>query len=522
MSDTDLELERRLRTAFREGREHVHAPTELRTAVLSIPASDAASRQGSRTRRRGLTLLAATMAIGAGALGWALLGGSRPPEPDPSPPAFVVDPTASATPQPSETPLATGDPADPSDGPASTDGPTASDGPIVALPGDTDAGLAAGWVPAGTMAEARSLPTATLLRDGRVLVAGGFSVADGHGLATAELWDPATRTFSPAGTMSRARSGHAAALLDDGRVLIVGGDLRREDGDQLPVDVWDPAIGGFDSVGTMPALPFGLTATSLLDGRVLIVGDDACLGASRRERFGILECIGDSSATWLWSPDGTWEVGPPLNEPRQWHTATRVPDGRVLIVGNPSWGMETPESAEVYDPAVNQFIRVDEPRDYVGGAQSATLLGDGRVLITGGDTADPNGPKGPAWMGPLRTAEVWDPATGTFRRAGRMDHARRGHQATLLPDGRVLVVGGSGPRTSDFHDTPRASTEIWDPRTRAFEAGPALGTPRQMMALVTLPDGSVLVIGGSSDANARTGALDALASTELLDLSPAP
>jgi hypothetical protein len=178
--------------------------------------------------------------------------------------------------------------------------------------------------------------------------------------------------------------------------------------------------------------------------------------------------------------------------------------------------MDTPESAEVFDPTANRFERVGEPKDYTASAQSATLLADGKVLITGGDTGDPNDPM---VIGPQRTAEVWNPGTGQFSRAGRMDKARRGHLGALLPDGRVIIVGGSGPRSSDFHDSARSSTEVWDPADRAFLPGPPLSVPRQRMAMVTLPDGSLLVVGGDTDTNARTGAVDALSTAELLDLS---
>ena len=190
----------------------------------------------------------------------------------------------------------------------------------------------------------------------------------------------------------------------------------------------------------------------------------------------------------------------------------------MLLVGNTSWSSDDPESSEIYDPVTNAFVRMDETRDLIESAQSATLLRDGRVLVTGGDTSDPNGD--PHYFGPLRTAETWDPASGTFERAGTMEYARRAHQAALLPDGRVIVIGGSGKRTSEFVDPSRATTEIWDPATGTFERGPALTDARARFSLVTLSDGSLLVIGGDARYDGRTDRGRALASAEILDLSP--
>ena len=509
MNDIDLGLERSLRTHFRDARSEDPTPSSLRTAVLAIPAVTATPSR-SWTRYRAVTLLAATIAVGTAAAGWALLGGSLPPAPDPSPPAVAVEASPVTTPRPSALPP------EPSRSPGASDAP----GPVV--PDGTGPAIAAGWLPAGTMHDRRALATATLLQDGRVLVIGGYAGSSLDGLASAEIWDPATRTFTPTGSMERPRVGHAATLLNDGRVLVVGGQDRSV-GKDLDTEVWDPATGTFEVVGTMPALPSGITATTLLDGRVLIVGSDVCL-VPRVPRpsgnVGLPVCRGSTASTRLWSPDGSWVVGPPLNEQRSWHTATRLPDGRVVLIGNPSWGVDTPESTEVYDPATNTFVRVGELLDYVIGGHTATLLRDGRVLITGGDTDDPSSNKRSDDV--LRDAEVWDPATGGFAPAGRMDLARRAHDAALLPDGRVLVAGGSGRLTASFHVLGTATTEIWDPATATFSPGPSMADPRERGTLVTLRDGSLLVIGGNRDSDARNDVGQALDSAEILDFSAAP
>ena len=514
MSDSDLDLERRLRAHFRDVRTADAAPLALRADVLAIPRTSDANRT-RLGRRRGLTLLAAMVALGIGAAGLALLAGGRTEErPRPSPPAVAILPSPSSTPSPSGDSAPTAAPSGSPDG----SGPATID--------VTEPGIAAGWKAAGTLSEARILPSATLLQDGRVLVVGGIS-SDGTAVATAELWDPLTRTFSPAGSLARPRIGHAATLLQDGRVLIVGGEDGVESLPEMPAEVWSPATSRFEAVGSMLRLPSGLSATTLLDGRVLIVGRGACV-VPRVVEHDFARCpdqpgVDDPSGaneveTWLWDPrDGTAVPGPKPVEGREWHTATLLSDGRVLFVGNSGWSSDDPESTEVFDPASGTFIRVAEARDLVQGAQTATLLGDGRVLITGGDTSDPNGD--PHYMGPLRTAETWDPASGTFRRAGRMEVARRAHQAALLPDGRVIVVGGSGERTQQFFDPSTATSEVWDPATGSFSPGPRMADKRARFGLIRLLDGSLLAIGGDARLDARHDRGTALASAEILDFT---
>ena len=224
------------------------------------------------------------------------------------------------------------------------------------------------------------------------------------------------------------------------------------------------------------------SATVLPDGRVLIVGG---FGGSGTESapFRTSELYDPATATVT--------AGPELSIGRSGHTATRLGSGQVLIAGG--WTGPTGQSntAELYDPAGHRFIRLANLAAPRAGA-TATLLADGRVLLVGGDgEADE----------PLATAEIYDPATRTFHATGSMAVPRRAHTATLLPDGDVLVAGGSMGRypSAVIHQ----AAELFDPRTGRFRPTGALAVGRHKHAAVALPDGRVLVVGGSDQRDWR-------------------
>jgi hypothetical protein len=265
--------------------------------------------------------------------------------------------------------------------------------------------------------------TATLLPNGKILLAGGFvnSVWDYGGSASdngASLYDSTTGVFSGTGNMTANRGDHTATLLANGKVLIAGGADQDPTGTGLATaELYDPSTGTFTPTGSMAVGRFLHTATLLQNGNVLIVG-------------GVLTSALDPVATAeVYDPaTGTFTMTGAMATARERHTATLLADGRVLIVGGTTSTGTTFATAEVYDPSTGSFSvtgSMAEARSF----HTATLLPSGQVLVAGGGEDN-------------STAELYDPATGTFSITGGMEIGRSGHTATLLPNGRVLVAGG--------------------------------------------------------------------------------
>jgi len=175
---------------------------------------------------------------------------------------------------------------------------------------------------------------------------------------------------------------------------------------------------------------------------------------------------------------GTFGPAGSLAQGRVSHSATLLSDGRVLVIGgDPIVGQgRRIASAEVWDPATASFGPAGSLTTERGD-HTATLLPDGRVLVIGGDGGDDA----------ILEAEVWDPATTSLGPAGSLADGHSNHTATLLPDGRVLVIGGSN----------RLEAEVWDPATASFGPASSLAEARRFHTATLLSDGRVLVVGGS-------------------------
>jgi hypothetical protein len=231
-----------------------------------------------------------------------------------------------------------------------------------------------------------------------------------------------------------------------------------------------------DASGSVtPAAPMleprsGHTATLLPDGKVLMVG-----GMRRNQDF--------YRSAELYNPvNGKFQATGDMAIPRVGHAAVLLHSGKVLIVGGWIAHGET-DSAEIYDPATGKFATLTKMTSKRSNP-AAAVLASGDVLITGG--AATSGPGG------LASAEILHAATGVFEPLGPMHSARVEQTMTVLPDGRVLIAGGRG-------GTVTASAEIFDPATKKFTVTGDLLAARYKHCAGLLPDGRVLIAGGSDD-----------------------
>jgi len=330
---------------------------------------------------------------------------------------------------------------------------------------------AAQWQAAGSMNAARVNPTITALETGKVLVFGGATPQD-----SAELWDPATGVFTLKPAIRAARRAATATLLRNGKVLIVGG--ANGSTALASAELYDPAADTFSSTGSLQVARSNATATLLLDGRVLIVG-----GASGGSAINSAE---------IYDPaNGTFTSTGPLTIGRSNATASLLPNGRVLIAGGHLISGVSSASAEIYDPASGAFgaapgLAADRE------SATATLLPSGQVLLAGGVSTNLSGST------VLVSAELYDPINGSSL-TGSLLTARFAASAALLPNGNVLIVGGS----SNFSGGTLASAEVFLQFgvNRFFAAG-TMSSARSNAASVMLPGGRVLVVGGQNGATA--------------------
>jgi hypothetical protein len=329
------------------------------------------------------------------------------------------------------------------------------------------------WIPTGPMRAARAGQTATLLPDGKVLVAGG-------GTASAELYNPATGSFTPTGSLPVAVSAATATLLPDGDVLVAGGLHGQRQ--VASAELYDPATGTWSATAPMTVARSGQTATLLPDGDVLVAGG-GCNGTGYGCDAGSF--LYNLSSAELYDPaTGTWTRTGSMHTGRQFQTATLLPDGQVLVAGgfvscDDDFCFDA-SSAELYDPATGRWT-LTGPMHQAGEQEMATLLANGEVLVAGG--YNDGGDNGTPFE--LSGAELYNPSTGTWSLTAPMPGPRYGGTATLLRSGWVLVAGG-GPVTAEIYQPQRA---VWIP------AG-AMSTARFQPTATLLPSGQVLVTGG--------------------------
>ena len=291
------------------------------------------------------------------------------------------------------------------------------------------------WSSASAPQTVRWNATVTLLKDGRVLYAGGLTGDEGpldSALNSTELYDPTSNTWMPAAGMRQGRQLHTATLLKNGKILLVGGT---DSGQAVArAEVYDPSSNAVSSAGsTTPR--YRHTATLLADGRVLITGgqnvpiDQAIHGPAPWQK----PTAPSLRSAEIYDPDtNTWSHAAPMSIARSEHAAALLSDGRVIVVGGAS-GNDS--SAEIYDPATNRWTGAHRLTLGRYPLTALTLL-DGRVFVMGG-------PQDPDTN--TASVEIYDPRQDAWSIGGATTKAWSGFTATLLTNGKVLVAGGREP-----------------------------------------------------------------------------
>jgi N-acetylneuraminic acid mutarotase len=394
------------------------------------------------------------------------------------------------------------------------------------------------WTTVGRMMTSRRSQTSTLLADGSVLVAGGkygdnLGGAGGNPMAMSDRYDPASRTWSPVGDMNVVshgvptvvgRSDHTATLLADGRVLVAGG-AGNVNYTKFTVfrsaELFDPQTNAWTLTANMHVQRASHAAVTLLDGRTLVVGGATVgpltataeiftptLRSSRRTPLAHSHAFATSRArvTAYWTPSqprrrilpnaaghtmGRWTLTGSMHVARggaNGFPAVLLSDGKVLVEGCDKQLGVGGVTAELYDPATGKWSftgSMHVPRCNHG----AALLPDGRVLVAGGD-----------FKGTVQyTAEIYDPATGKWSMAARMSSTRFLVTMLALANGQPFVPAGAA-----YGTIPRDSADLYDTAGGTWSGVPSLNVSRYIYGSAVLTNGQVLVFGGTTQDNQWT------------------
>lgn len=369
---------------------------------------------------------------------------------------------------------------------------TMSLSPVADLPADAAPGR---WFLTAPMKVSRWQFTLTTLQSGKILAVGGSTRDDPSGLtATAELYDPATRSWKLTGSMSVRRSSHAATLLNNGQVLITGGTSTT--GWSKTAELYDPTMGTFSFAGAMAHGRAEHTATLLLDGRVLVAGS-ACEGGG----------CGTSTRAELYDPaTGTFSRTGDMNVGRVGHVAVRLVNGKVLAAGGSGF-----TASDLYDPATGRWSITGDlvpARSQFAGV----LLPNGKVFVAGGR----NQTSGMTDFPPLASAEFYDPATGSWSAAPDMPVARSDFDMAVQTNGYVVVTGGTttgGNSLAAYDLLHGADGGVPDVGNVAWTSGPPINQARTHHRMVPLGDLAMLAGGFNYDAAAPEQSAETLGMT---------
>jgi galactose oxidase-like protein/Kelch motif protein len=360
---------------------------------------------------------------------------------------------------------------------------------IITLAVSTAAASASGtWSPTGSMSIGRFSFTATLLQNGKVLVAGGDTPGEII-TNTAELYDPTTGTFTPTASMHQARVGFSATRLQNGKVLVAGGASNTQEALRT-AEIYDPTTGTWSTTGAMKEGRQQHSAVLLQDGHVLVTGGNI-------DRTPCADvCVNTIAESELYdSSTGQWKTVGEMTIARSFFTSNLLPTGKAIAVGGrihtgPDYfDFHAIAWTDLYDPTTKKWSATGT-MSISREDHSTVLLATGQVLVAGGTTVDFNGIT-------VASAELYDSTSGSWATTGSMLQGRERFSATLLQNGQVLVAGG------DYYDGVNAGflteCELYDPALGTWSVTGGMSTPRFGGQAVLLPDGRVLVAGGDTD-----------------------
>ncbi|MBN4059234.1 hypothetical protein JYT22_01120, partial [Endomicrobium sp. AH-315-J14] len=337
-----------------------------------------------------------------------------------------------------------------------------------------------GWAYAGNMSEPRRDHTATTLADGRVLVVGGRYSLNGPGafFDGIELFDLTTMTFMAGAPLSVPRAGHSATSLEDGTILVAGG-IYSKLGTTYTAESYDPIADAWAPAGVLSRYRGGHAAVRLPDGDVMIFGGDGVSGV-----------IGSSERYYTDNNTWTGTAGMDTYMPQQ--TATLLPSGKVLVTRGSHENVHA-----LYDPETDTWQPTEpEGSNSFGKTRGHTteILPSGRVLKTGGW----------GYGSPAFAATIYDPAANTWVETDQMKHGRTLHASVVMPDGRVVVSGGNQADAGALQSDPTDAVQAFDESTETWTSLPSMGLRRWMHTMSLVPGGRLLVLGGWSGAPGAT------------------
>lgn len=338
------------------------------------------------------------------------------------------------------------------------------------------------WIQTAPLQQPRALFDMTRLLDGRVLAVGGTA---GTGtLASAETFSANTNSWSAAASLLQARSRHVLVTLNDGRALAVGGRVR---GVSLAsAELYLPSLNRWQNTASLAVARDNHAVALLTDGRVLVTGGVSATGRAEQPEVTRTAEIYDPTTS-------TWQAAASMRQARYSHSASLLPDGRVLVVGGfvPGPFHVATRSAEIYDPLLNEWHML-APMPTARAVHAAAVLKDGSVLVAGGVINPPNE------LHATDASELYHPYSGTWHATGALMVARRSLSgAAVLSNGTVLLSGGA-----DNNNNRLGSAELFNPSAGAWSPTGSMHSARVGFAVEPLTEDQVLVAGGIGGAGA--------------------